>query len=107
MKHQRECVIEFSKIRKKELSKLFLNVTAKFCGIDPVHTSPFKSFVPRLLPIIYRVVSRLLTEKKELKSLKEARLKPLCRKPLLNKENVKTHLHVSNLAFCWKLIENL
>ena len=68
-------------------------------------TSLFKNLLPTLQPIIHKIVNKSLTEKKMPTAFKKAIVKPLRKKPSLDKEDFKNYRLVSNLAFLGKVIE--
>ena len=60
-----------------------------------------------LLPTIHTIVNKSLTQSLMPSSLREAIVKPLIKKPSLDKENLKNYKPVSNLAYLGKLIESV
>ena len=64
-----------------------------------------KAFLPVLLPTIHQIVNRSLLEHHMPKVLREAVVKPLIKKPSLDKENYKNFRPVSNLPYLGKIIE--
>ena len=64
-----------------------------------------KENLPVLLPVIHSIVNKSLQESTISSPLKRALVKPLIKKPSLDKENLKNYRPVSNLPYIGKLIE--
>jgi len=99
------CLNEFIDLSQEELSAIIQKSSSASCVLDPMPTSIVKNLLPTLLPIIQNIVNKSLTEKKMPTALKEAIVKPLLKKPSLDKEDFKNYRPVSNLAFLGKVIE--
>ena len=97
----------FTQITHKELEKIIIRSNSKSCALDPIPTSLLKSLLPVLLPTICEIVNKSLMENAMPQTLKEAIVKPLIKKPTLDKENLKNFRPVSNLPFIGKLIEHV
>ena len=97
----------FTKITDDKLLKIIKSGNSKSCSLDPIPTSFVKSLLPVLLPTILTIVNRSLSESYMPCALKEAIVKPLIKKPSLDKENFKNYRPVSNLAYLGKLIESV
>ena len=97
----------FANITEDELAKIILSGNSKSCLLDPMPTSFVKSLLPVLLPTIHTIVNRSLQESYMPSALKGAIVKPLLKKPSLDKENFKNYRPVSNLAYLGKLIESV
>ena len=70
-------------------------------------TSFVKGLLPVLLPTILTIVNKSLSESHMPTALKDAIVKPLIKKPSLDKDNLKNYRPVSNLAYLRKLIESV
>ena len=90
---------------QKKKSAIIQKCSSASCELDPMPTSLVKNLLPTLLPIIHEIVNKSLAEKKMPTALKEAIVKPLLKKPSLDKEDFKNYRPVSNLAFHGKVIE--
>ena len=107
----RPCLIprleSFTQISESELEKLIKKENSKSCALDPIPTSLVKQLLPMLLPSICKIVNKSLLEGKMPTDLREAIVKPLLKKPSLDKENLKNYRPVSNLPYIGKLIEKV
>lgn len=97
----------FKEISEKDLAKVILNGNSKSCDLDPMPTALVKSLLDVLLPTIHKIVNRSLKENIMPTALKEAIVKPLIKKPHLDKEDLKNFRPVSNLPFLGKVIEQV
>ena len=60
-----------------------------------------------LLPLITAIINKSLVESKVPLSFKKANIRPLLKKPNLDKEELKNYRPVSNLPFLSKILEKL
>ena len=97
----------FSDISESKLCKIISSGNSKFCALDPLPTSLVKVLLPALLPAIHTIVNRSLGESYMPDALKEAIVKPLLKKPSLDKEIYKNYRPVSNLPYIGKVIEHV
>ena len=97
----------FANVSEEKLSKLILSGNSKSCSLDPMPTSFVKGLLPVLLPTIHTIVNKSLQESHMPSALKGAIVKPLLKKPSLDRENFKNYRPVSNLAYLGKLIESV
>ena len=97
----------FAQISQKDLEKIIKGSNSKSCALDPIPTSLLKKVLPVLLPTICKIVNKSLMENAMPHTLKKAIVKPLIKKPTLDKENLKNFRPVSNLPFLGKLIEQV
>ena len=88
-----------------DVSKFIKEGNSKSCALDPIPTSLVKKTLPVLLPVIHSIVNKSLQESTMPSLLKRALVKPLIKKPSLDKENLKNYRPVSNLPYIGKLIE--
>ena len=58
------CLSESKEISEEELSAIIQRCSSASCELDPMPTSLVKNLLPTLLPIIYNIVNKSLTEKK-------------------------------------------
>ena len=84
------CLSEFNEILEEELLAIIQKCSYASCELDPMPTSLVKNLLPTLLPIIHQIVNKSVTEKKMPTVLKEATVKPLLKKPSLDKEDFTT-----------------
>ena len=97
----------FTQISESELEKIVLKGNSKSCALDPMPTSLVKRMLPVLLPTICSIVNKSIMEFTMPNAVKEAIVKPLKKKPSLDKEDQKNFRPVSNLPFIGKLIETV
>ena len=100
-------VESFTQISESNLEKIVLSGNSKSCALDPIPTSLLKRLLPVLLPTICAIVNKSIMEFIMPNVLREAIVKPLIKKPTLDKENLKNFQPVSNLPFLSKLIEKV
>ena len=97
----------FTNITEEKLFKIIQSGNSKSCSLDPMPTSFVKGLLPVLLPTILTIVNKSLSESHMPTALKDAIVKPLIKKPSLDKDNLKNYRPVSNLAYLGKLIESV
>ena len=101
-----DCILQsFKDITETDVSKVIKEGNSKSCALDPIPTSLVKKTLPVLLPVIHSIVNKSLQESTMPSLLKRALVKPLIKKPSLDKENLKNYRPVSNLPYIGKLIE--
>ena len=77
----------------------------KSCDLDPIPVSLLKDCTEQLAPIITEIINTSLLTGEFPESLKQARVRPLLKKPNLDPENLANYRPVSNLSLMSKLIE--
>ena len=95
------------KLLTPNYNKIITSGNSKSCALDPLPTSLLKSLLPVLLPTIRLIVNKSLSNHYMPIALREAVVKPLIKKPSLDKENLKNFRPVSNLPYLGKLIEQV
>ena len=101
-----DCILQsFKDITVTDVSKVIKEGNSKSCALDPIPTSLVKKTLPVLLPVIHSIVNKSLQESTMSSLLKRALVKPLIKKPSLDKENLNNYRPVSNLPYIGKLIE--
>ena len=101
-----DCIFQtFKDITVTDVSKFIKEGNSKSCALDPIPTSLVKKTLPVLLPVIHSIVNKSIQESTMPSLLKRALVKPLIKKPSLDKENLKNYRPVSNLPYIGKLIE--
>ena len=101
-----DCILQsFKDITVTDVSKVIKEGNWKSCALDPIPTSLVKKTLPVLLPVIHSIVNKSLQESTMPSLLKRALVKPLIKKPSLDKENLKNYIPVSNIPYIGKLIE--
>ncbi|CAC5413172.1 unnamed protein product [Mytilus coruscus] len=97
--------IELTPVSNDELRKIILAAPTKSCELDSLPTKLLKSCVDHLLPSITDIVNKSLSEQCVPLSFKQAVVRPLLKKPSLDKEVLKNYRPVSNLPFISKTLE--
>ncbi|XP_062587414.1 uncharacterized protein LOC134249071 [Saccostrea cucullata] len=98
---------EFSRTSPDEVLKIVLKTAPKFCELDPMPTNILKTCIENVLPIITCLVNKSLTEGVFPEDFKQAIVKPLLKKPSLDKKCLKNYRPVSNLSYVSKIIEKV
>ena len=91
-------------LSEHEIYKILMASPNKSCELDPIPTSLLKTCSDLLIPVITRIVNLSLEEGRFPAAYKTAIIRPLLKKPSLEK-TVKNYRPVSNLSFISKLIE--
>ena len=82
-----DCILQsFKDITVTDVSKVIKEGNSKSCALDPIRTSLVKKTLPVLLPVIHSIVNKSLQESTMPSLLKRALVKPLIKKPSLDKE---------------------
>jgi hypothetical protein len=97
----------FTPASKEEIRKLIMSSPTKSCDLDPIPTSLVKSCIDILIDPITQIVNMSLAKGIVPSSFKEAHVKPLLKKPSLDKNNMKNYRPVSNLTFISKILEKV
>jgi hypothetical protein len=83
---------------------LISGAAPKSCELDPL-PSPLVKDLPSLRPIITRIINQSLATGVFPMEYKSAVVRPLLKKPSLDRDSLKNYRPVSNLSFVSKLIE--
>ena len=97
----------FDPATEAEIGKIIKSAPAKSCELDPLPTSCLKECLDILLPRITSIVNCSLEEAKVPIIYKQAVVRPLLKKPSLDKEVLKNYRPVSNLPFISKVLEKV
>ncbi|CAC5397816.1 unnamed protein product [Mytilus coruscus] len=90
-----------------EVRKIISKAPSKSCELDPLPTLLLKPCLNSLAPIITKIVNKSLHESYVPKTFKEAVVRPLLKKPGLDKQVLKNYRPVSNLPFISKVLEKV
>ena len=90
-----------------EVRDIIIKSPSKSCELDPLPTYLLKEVLEYLLPLITAIINKSLVESKVPLSFKKANIRPLLKKPNLDKEELKNYRPVSNLPFLSKILEKL
>ena len=90
-----------------EIRDVITSCPNKSCQLDPIPTWLVKQCVDQLLPLLTSIINESLTKGEFPNDFKNAIVKPLLKKPSLDKNELKNYRPVSNLHFISKVIEKL
>jgi hypothetical protein len=96
---------EFAPLSEEEVKKIISSSPTKTCQLDPMPTWLLKDFIDILAPVITKIVNLSLQSSHFPIAYKKALVRPLLKKPTLDKEVLKNYRPVSNLSFVSKIIE--
>ena len=97
----------FSSVSLQEIRHIILKAPSKSCELDPLLSWLFKECVDELSPIVTSIVNASLNHAIVPLSLKTALIRPLLKKPGLDKEVLKNYRPVTNLSFTSKVLEKV
>ena len=97
----------FAPTDKEEIRKIVMNSPSKSFELDPLPTSLIKDNIHVLAPYIKNIVNKSLMSGIFPQSQKTAYVRPLIKKPTLDKEIFKNYTPISNLKFLGKTIERI
>ena len=92
---------------EEEINRIISNSSNTSCELDPIPTPLLKKCLPTLLPYLTYLVNLSLKSGEFPDKLKTALVRPLLKKPNLDRDNLKNFRPVSNIAFLSKLIEKV
>ena len=90
-----------------EIRDVIASCPNKSCQLDHIPTWLVKQCVDQLLPLLTSIINESLTKGEFPSDFKNAIVKPLLKKPSLDKDELKNYRPVSNLHFISKVIEKL
>ena len=95
---------EFAPMSQEEVSKVISGLKSKSCELDPIPTTILKVMLPKILPLITKIVNKSLGEGAFCREWKTAVVRPLLKKVGLEL-TFSNYRPVSNLTFISKVIE--
>ncbi len=98
---------EFTPATPEEIKKILTTGSAKSCELDPLPTSLLRQCTDELLHLITVIVNKSLADGVVPSDFKKALVKPLLKKPSLDKEILKNYRPVSNLPYISKVLERI
>ena len=101
------CFSKFTTATESEIKQLIFSSQSKSCELDPIPTDLLKRCIDPLLPVITTIINKSLETSTVPDSFKEAIVRPLLKKPGLDKEVFKNYRPVSNLPFISKILEKV
>ena len=103
-----EHLSSFTPTSISEVSKIIQSAPSKHCELDPIPTHLLKSCLNEFLPAMTNIVNRSLSESHVPSTInKEAIVRPLLKKPSLDREVLKNYRPVSNRTFLLKVLEKV
>ena len=96
---------EFEQLDTEDITRQIKSAPNKTCGLDPIPTSIIKGDPEAFAPFLTKIVNCSLQNGSFTIELKQAKVKPLLKKPGLTADDKKNFRPVSNLSLVSKLIE--
>ncbi|XP_062603507.1 uncharacterized protein LOC134265286 [Saccostrea cucullata] len=97
----------FTTATAEEIQKLLMKASVKSCELDPLTTHLLKQCIGSFLLTITSIINKSLTDSNVPAVFKQAIVRPLLKKPGLDKDNLKNYRTVSNLSFISKILEKV
>ena len=97
----------FTPATEDEVRKVINKAPSKSCELDVIPTWLLKQCLEPLLPIITAIINRSLKEGIVPHEFTKAIVRPLIKKPNLDKESLSNYRPVSNLNFLSKVLERV
>ena len=95
----------FHSLTHADMSKMIMKFASKSCRLDPIPTWLLKENLDHLLPLLTNMVNKSLSTGTFPRGAHSAIIKPLLKKPSMDRNDLKNYRPVSNLSFLGKLIE--
>ena len=100
-------LLTFESVTDEFVLKIINSASAKSCELDPIPTTLLYENLDILLPTITNIINTSLTTGIVPLDLKTAIVKPLLKKPSLDKNLLKNYRPISNLPFLSKILEKV
>ena len=100
-------LLTFESVTDEFVFKIINSASAKSCELDPIPTTLLYENLDILLPTITNIINTSLTTVIVPRDLKTAVVKPLLKKPSLDKNLLKNYRPISNLPFLSKILEKV
>lgn len=97
----------FERITEFDVKKCIESMSTKSCNLDPIDTALVKVCQDEIVPSLTNVFNQSISSGVVPDCFKTALVKPLLKKPDLDKEILKHYRPVSNLPFFSKILEKL
>ena len=101
-----DCIDVFDRTTNTEITAI-CSATKKMCVLDPLPANQLTDNITNIVPAITRITNASLDEGVMAKSLKHAIVRPLLKKPSLDKDTLSSYRPVSNLTQLSKVIEKV
>ena len=100
-------MLTFELVTDEFALKIISSASAKSCELDPIPITLLYENLDILLPTTTNIINTSLTTGIVPRDLKTAIVKPLLKKPSLDKNHLKNYRPVSNLPFQSKILEKV
>ena len=100
-------MLTFESVTDEFVLKIINSASAESCELDPIPTTLLYENLGILLPTITNIINTSLTTGIVPRDLKTAIVKPLLKKPSLDKNLLKKYRPISNLPFLSKILEKV
>ena len=100
-------LLTFEPVTDEFALKIINSAAAKSCELDPIPTTLLYENLDILLPTITNIINTSLTTGIVPRDLKTAVVKPLLKKPSLDKNLLKNYRPISNLPFLSKILQKV
>ena len=100
-------LLTFESVTDEFVLKIINSAYTKSCELDPIPTTLLYENLDILLPTITNIINTSLTTGIVPRDLKTAVVKPLLKKPSLDKNLLKNYRPISNLPFLSKILEKV
>ena len=107
IKFEGQPLTKLSPATQDEVHDIIITSPSKSCELDPLPTYLLKEVLEYLLPLITAIIDKSLVESKVPLSFKKANIRPLLKKPNLDKEELKNYHQVSSLPSLSKNLDKL
>ena len=94
-------------VTEKELKEIIAKAPNKSCDLDPLPTYLLKQCCDQLIPMIKAIINKSLSQAYVPPAFKQSIVRPLIKKPSLDKEVLKNYRPVSNIWCLSKLLEKV
>ena len=102
-----DCIDVFDRTTNTEITAICSATKKTTCVLDPLPANQLIDNITRIVPAITRIINISLDEGVMPKSLKHAIIRPLLKKPSLDKDTLSSYRPVSNLTQLSKVIEKV
>ena len=107
VKQAPETLSVFKPASVSEVKVIVKSMANKCCDLDPIPTWLAKECLDELAPYVTSLVNNSLDSGKVPSAFKQALVRPLLKKPNLDKDEYKSYRPVSNLSFISKVLERV
>ena len=98
---------QFKPVSKELVRKLIMKSSDATSALDPLPTALVKSCISVLLDPITNIINMSISTATVPECFKKAHIKPLLKKPSLDKNEYKNYRPISNLSFISKILEKV